>query len=197
MKKTGIIVAIVAVVCVLLWGVSVNNKLVSAEETVLKAWSQVENVYQRRSDLIPNLVNTVKGAADFEKSTLTEVIKMRSNANNVKLDVDNLTSSGIDAYQKAQDQLSDAIGKTISLTVERYPELAATQAFRDFQVQLEGTENRISVERGKFNDVVLAYNTLLRKFPNNLIAGLLGFEKKAFFSATPDAQSTVEVDFAL
>lgn len=195
MKKTGIIVAIVAVAVVLLWGVSVNNKLVAAEESVAKAWSQVENVYQRRNDLIPNLVNTVKGAADFEQSTLTEVIQMRSNANAVKLDADNLTESGLAAFQNAQDQLSSAIGKAINLTVERYPELAATQAFRDLQIQLEGTENRIAVERGKFNEIVLSYNTLLRKFPNNLIANILGFEKKSFFSAVPDAQSPVDVNF--
>lgn len=195
MKKTGIVVAIVAIVVAFFWGISVNNKLVAAEESVAKAWSQVENVYQRRNDLIPNLVNTVKGAADFEQSTLSEVIEMRANANALKLDADNLTESGIAAFQNAQDQLSSAIGKAINLTVERYPELAATQAFRDLQVQLEGTENRISVERGKFNDVVLSYNTLLRKFPNNLIAGLLGFEKKSFFSAVPGAQTPVNVNF--
>lgn len=195
MKKTGIVVVIAAVAVVFLWGISVNNKLVSAEESVSKSWSQVQNVYQRRSDLIPNLVNTVKGAADFEQSTLTEVIKMRSNANAVKLDPENLTDSGIEAFQSAQNQLSSAIGKAINLTIERYPELAATQAFRDLQVQLEGTENRISVERGKFNDAVMSYNTMLRKFPNNLLAGMLGFEKKAFFSAVPDAQSPVDVNF--
>ncbi len=197
MKKTHVIVLAVAAffAIVAIWAVRVNNNLVTAEETVSKSWSQVENVYQRRADLIPNLVNTVKGAADFEQNTITQVIEMRANANAVKLDADNLTEANIAEFQNAQNQLSDAIGKAINITVERYPELAATQAFRDLQVQLEGTENRISVERNKFNDAVLAYNTMLRKFPNNIIASMLGFEKKSFFTAAPNAGHPVEVDF--
>lgn len=195
-KSTIVIISIVAVVALIfLWGVRVNNRLVTEEENVSKAWSQVENVYKRRMDLIPQLVNTVQGAANFEKSTLTEVTNARAGVENTKVDPSQLSEEQIKAYQKAQDQLSKAVANTIKVTVERYPELTATQGFRDLQTQLEGTENRITVERGKFNEAVQSYNTKLRRFPTNIIAGMLGFDKKGYFTAPEEASEPVEVKF--
>lgn len=196
MKKTGIIIAIVAVVAVIfIWGIGVNNRLVTADEGVQQAWAQVENVYKRRADLIPQLVATVQGAADYEKSVLTEVTNARAGVDNAKVDPSQLTEEQVAAYQKAQDNLSKAVANTIKVTVERYPELTATQGFRDLQTQLEGTENRITVERGKFNEAVQKYNTSLRRFPASLIAGMLGFEKKGYFSAPAEAAEPVQVEF--
>lgn len=197
MKKTTItIIAIIGIIAVLFfWGIGVNNKLVTEEENVSQAWSQVENVYQRRLDLIPQLVATVQGAANFEKSTLTEVIEARSKASSVQVDANDLSEAKIAEFQKAQDQLTSALSRSITLTVERYPELTATQGFRDLQTQLEGTENRISVERGNFNTAVQKYNTMIRRFPTSMIAGMLGFEKKGYFSAREGADQPVEVNF--
>ncbi|MBR6049308.1 MAG: LemA family protein [Bacteroidales bacterium] len=196
MKKTGIIIAIVAVLAVIvLWGIGVNNRLVTADEGVQKAWAQVENAYKRRADLVPQLVATVQGAADFEKGTLTEVTQARAGIDNVKVDPSTLTPEQIAAYQKAQDNLSNALANTIKVTVERYPELTATQSFRDLQVQLEGTENRIAVERGKFNEAVQSFNTSLRRFPNNIIASIAGFEKKGYFTAPEGSDEPVKVEF--
>jgi len=196
MKKTGIIVAIVAVVAVIiLWGISVNNRLVTADENVQQAWAQVENVYKRRADLIPQLVATVQGAADFEKSTLTEVTNARAGVDNATVDPSTLSEEQVKAYQQAQDRLSRAVANTIKVTVERYPELTATQGFRDLQTQLEGTENRITVERGKFNEAVQKYNTQLRRFPASIIAGMLGFDKKGYFTAPEGAEEPVQVEF--
>lgn len=197
MKKSTItIIAIVGVVAVIvLWAIGVNNKLVTQEENVSKAWSQVENVYKRRMDLIPQLVNTVKGAANYEKSVLTEVTNARAGVQQTTVDPSQLSEQQIAAYQKAQDNLSKALANTIKVTVERYPELTATQSFRDLQTQLEGTENRITVERGKFNEAVQAYNTKLRRFPTSLIAGMLGFEKKGYFTAPEEAAEPVNVEF--
>lgn len=196
MKKTGIIIAIVAVLAVIvLWGIGVNNRLVTADEGVQKAWAQVENAYKRRADLVPQLVATVQGAADFEKGTLTEVTQARAGIDNVKVDPSTLTPEQITAYQKAQDNLSNALANTIKVTVERYPELTATQGFRDLQVQLEGTENRIAVERGKFNEAVQSFNTSLRRFPNNIIASIAGFEKKGYFTAPEGSDEPVKVEF--
>ena len=196
MKTIGIVIAIVAVVAVvLLWGIRVNNKLVTADEGVQQAWSQVENVYKRRMDLIPQLVATVQGAADYERSVLTEVTNARAGVEQTKVDPSQLSEEQIKAYQKAQDNLSKAVANTIKVTVERYPELTATQGFRDLQTQLEGTENRITVERGKFNEAVQKYNTLLRRFPNSIIAGIAGFEKKGYFTAPEEAAEPVKVEF--
>ena len=196
MKKTGIIIAIVAVLAVIvLWGIGVNNRLVTADEGVQKAWAQVENAYKRRADLVPQLVATVQGAADFEKGTLTEVIQARAGVDNAKVDPSTLTPEQVAAYQKAQDNLSNALANTIKVTVERYPELTATQGFRDLQVQLEGTENRIAVERGKFNEAVQSFNTSLRRFPNSIIAGIAGFEKKGYFTAPEGSEEPVKVEF--
>lgn len=181
-------------VITLLWGVRTNNRMITAEEGVNGAWAQVENVYQRRMDLIPNLVNTVKGAADFERGTLEAVIDARSKATSVQVDADNLSEENIAAFQKAQDGLSTALSR-LMVTVERYPELKATQNFRDLQAQLEGTENRITVERNKFNEVVKTYNTMIRKFPNSIIAGIGGFEKKGYFKASEGADEAPEVNF--
>ena len=196
MKKTGIIIAIVAVLAIIfLWGVSVNNRLVTADESVQQAWSQVENVYKRRMDLIPQLVATVQGAADYERSVLTEVTNARAGVEQTKVDPSQLSEEQIKAYQKAQDNLSKAVANTIKVTVERYPELTATQGFRDLQTQLEGTENRITVERGKFDEAVQKYNTSLRRFPASIIASICGFEKKGYFTAPEEASEPVQVEF--
>ena len=196
MKKSSIIVIILAIAAVLLlWGVSVNNGLVNEEENVQKAWSQVENVYKRRMDLIPQLVKTVQGAANYEKSVLTEVTNARANANKVTVDPSNLSEENIAAFQKAQDQLSKALANTITVTVERYPELTATAGFRDLQTQLEGTENRITVERGKYNEAVQSFNSKLRRFPNNIVGSICGFSKKGYFSAPAEAEEPVQVQF--
>ena len=197
MKKSTItIIAIVGVLAVIVfWVIGVNNKLVTQEENVSKAWSQVENVYKRRMDLIPQLVNTVQGAANYEKGVLTEVTNARAGVQQTTVDPSQLSEQQIAAYQKAQDNLTKALANTIKVTVERYPELTATQGFRDLQTQLEGTENRITVERGKFNEAVQAYNTKLRRFPTSLIAGMLGFEKKGYFTAPEEAAEPVNVEF--
>lgn len=194
MKGKVWIVVLIVVVVLGMWMGSTYNKLVKAEEKVNSAWAQVENVYQRRADLIPNLVNTVKGAADFEQSTLTSVIEARAAATQVKISPENLTAESLAQFEQAQGQVSSALGR-LMVTVERYPDLKATQNFRDLQAQLEGTENRISVERKNFNEVVQVYNTRLRRFPTNLMAGMFGFEKKPYFSAQPGAETAPEVNF--
>ena len=187
MKKYSVILLVAAVIIVTgAWCVSVYNGLVKKDEAVQAAWSQVENVYQRRLDLIPNLVNTVKGSADFERSTLQEVVEARAAATQVKVDPQNLTEDNIARYQQAQDALSGSLSRLL-VTVERYPELKSSQNFAELQAQLEGTENRIAVERGKFNNEVRAYNTALRRFPTNVMAGMFGFEKKGYFEAAEGA----------
>lgn len=197
MKKGALtIVAVVAVLAIILfWGIGVNNRLVTEDENVQKAWAQVENVYKRRMDLIPQLVATVQGAADYERSVLTEVTNARAGVEQAQVDPSQLSEEQVKAYQQAQDRLSKAVANTIKVTVERYPELTATQGFRDLQAQLEGTENRITVERGKFNEAVQSYNTKLRRFPTSLLAGMLGFEKKGYFTAPEEAGEPVKVEF--
>ena len=155
----------------------------------------MENAYKRCADLIPQLVATVQGAANYEKGTLTEVIEARAKAGSVQVDANNLTEANVAQFQKAQDALSSALTRSINVVVERYPELTATQGFRDLQVQLEGTENRIATERGRFNDAVNSYNKMLRRFPNNIIAGICGFEKKGYFTAPEGSENPVEVKF--
>lgn len=195
MKKVSLLVVLgIVAVCVLFF-ISSYNGLVSKEESVSKAWSQVENVYQRRYDLIPNLVNTVKGAADYEKSTLEAVVNARAKVGSVQIDANNLTEENVAAFQTAQDQLSSALSRAITLTVERYPELTATQGFRDLQTQLEGTENRISVERNNFNVVVQEYNTAVRRFPANIVASISGFKTKGYFKSVENADKPVSVEF--
>jgi LemA protein len=164
------------------------------DEKAAESWSQVQNVYQRRADLVPQLVATVKGAADFEKSTLNEVVNARAAATSVTVDPSNATPEQLAAFQKAQDQLSSSLSRLL-VTVERYPELKANQNFRDLQAQLEGTENRIAVERKKFNEAVMDYNKTIRQFPKNIFAGMFGFEKRAYFEATAGAEKAPEVNF--
>ena len=193
MKKSTIItIAVIAVVAI--WAISGYNGFVQKEENVKKAWSQVENQYQRRSDLIPNLVATVKGYAAHESETLESVIAARSAATAISVDADNLTAENIAQYQQAQGQVGAALGRLIALS-ESYPDLKANQNFLELQAQLEGTENRISVERKRFNEEAQAFNTSLRKFPNNIIGSLFGFEAKAYFEAVEGAAQAPVVEF--
>lgn len=195
-KKIIAILVIAGVVAVaIFWGIGINNKLVRGEENVSEAWAQVENVYKRRADLIPQLVATVQGAANYEKGTLTEVVEARAKATSVQVDANDLSESNIAQFQKAQDNLSKALTTSMNVIVERYPELTATKGFQDLQVQLEGTENRITTERGRFNETVKAYNQQLRVFPNSIIARLGGFEKKGYFQAPEGSDEPVEVNF--
>ena len=197
MKRTGIIVLIVIVVLVFWgfqWGISTGNKMVTMDDGVASAWSQVENVYQRRSDLIPNLVSTVKGYADFEKSTLTAVIDARAKATQVTVDPTKLTQASLQQFQQAQGGLSSALGR-LMVVVEKYPELKANEGFMNLQAQLEGTENRITVERQKFNEIARGYNTYIRQFPQSIIASMRKFEKKAYFEAEKGAEKAPKVQF--
>ncbi len=185
----------VIVIGFVLWGVGVYNSLVSLDEGVNQAWSQVENQYQRRADLIPNLVNTVKGVANFEKETYTAVAEARSQAAKIKLTPEMLSDPNAFAkFQSAQDNLGSALSRLL-VTVERYPELKANENFLQLQAQLEGTENRISVERRKFNQIVQQYNTKIRRFPANFIAGIAGFTQKQYFKAAEGSEKPPEVKF--
>ena len=172
------------------------NRLVRLQQSVDAQWAQVQNVYQRRADLIPNLVNTVAGAANFEKSTLVEITNARASVGRVRLDPNKAPTDAaqLRQFQEAQGQLSNALSRLLVVS-ERYPELRANQNFLGLQAQLEGSENRIAVERGKFNDVVQSYNTTVRSFPANLIAGMLGFAPRPFFNAQPGAERPPAVNF--
>jgi len=170
------------------------NKMVEMDEQVTSQWAQVENVYQRRADLIPNLVNTVKGYAAHERETLEGVIEARSKATSVNIDPKNLTPESIQQFNQAQDGLSSALSR-LMVVVERYPDLKANQNFMDLQAQLEGTENRITVERQKFNQTTQTYNAYIRKFPQVIYAGWFGFEKKTYFEAQQGAEKAPEVQF--
>jgi LemA protein len=191
-KRTIITIAAVAVVAA--WSVGVYNGFVQKEESVKKAWSQVENQYQRRSDLIPNLVSTVKGYAAHESETLESVIAARSAATQVTVDASNLTADQIAAYQKAQGEITSALGRLIALG-ESYPDLKANQNFLELQAQLEGCENRIAVERKRFNEEAQVLNSSLRKFPNNIIASVFNFEPMSYFEAEQGAQQVPVVEF--
>lgn len=193
--KGKVIIGIVVVILIAFFGISVNNNLVEREEGVESAWAQVENQYQRRADLIPNLVNTVRGAADFEQETLTSVIEARSQATSVNISADDLNDPAkLQQFQQAQAQLSGALSRLL-VTVERYPELKANANFRDLQSQLEGTENRISTERMRFNNAAQSYNTSIRKFPTSIFASIGGFDRKAYFEADQGAEQAPTVDF--
>ena len=170
------------------------NEMVAKDENVEAAWANVQNAYQRRADLIPNLVNTVKGAANFEQETLTRVIEARAKATSMNISADNLTPENIQKFQQAQGELSGALSRLL-VTVEQYPQLKANQNFLELQAQLEGTENRISVERRKFNETVQDYNSYIRSFPRNIIAGWFDFEKKGYFEADAGAQKAPTVQF--
>lgn len=170
------------------------NTMVAQDENVKAKWAQVENVYQRRADLIPNLVTTVKGAANFEKETLTQVVEARAKASSMVIDPSNLTPEAIEQFQAAQGQLTGSLSRLMA-TVEAYPELKANQNFLELQAQLEGTENRITVERRAFNEATQQYNTTVRTFPNNLMAGIFGFKQKGLFQAEAGAEKVPEVQF--
>ncbi|MDX1921083.1 MAG: LemA family protein [Candidatus Caenarcaniphilales bacterium] len=196
--KKGLLIALGAVVVIGLILFSffggTYNTLVQLDEKAKSQWSQVENVYQRRLDLIPNLVNTVKGYANFEKDTLTQVIEARTKATSVNVNSENLTPDSIAKFQQAQSGLSSALG-LLMVVVEKYPDLKANQNFLELQSQLEGTENRIAVERKRFNEVVQEFNTYFRKFPNNIIGGMMGFETKGYFKADEAASKAPTVSF--
>ena len=199
--KKGCLIALVVVGFLALvgfgifsWGTKVYNGMVTMQEAVTSQWGNVETAYQRRSDLIPNFVNTVKGAANFEQTTLTQVIEARAKATSVTIDPTKMTAENMQQFQQAQGQLSSALSR-LMVVVEQYPELKATQNFRDLQVELEGTENRISVERRKFNEVAQVYNTNIRRFPQNFLAGMFGFQAKPYFEAAAGADKAPEVKF--
>lgn len=199
MKKTWIIViavipviAIIAVIAI--YFTSTYNSMVAQEEAVSTAWSNVENQYQRRSDLIPNLVNTVKGYATHEKETFDAVVSARAKATQTTVSIDDLTPEKMQAYQRAQGEVGSALSRLLAVT-ENYPELKANENFKELQAQLEGTENRISVERRKFNETARGYNTAIRKFPRNIVAGMFGFEKHPYFEAEEGSEKAPEVKF--
>lgn len=189
-----IVLNIVAFFAVLSLSSCGYNSMVKLDEQVTSQWAQVENVYQRRADLIPNLVNSVKGAANFEKETLTQVIEARAKATSVNVDPTKLTPESIAQFQSAQGALSQSLGRLLA-TVEAYPELKANQNFLELQAQLEGSENRITVERQKFNTVTQEYNSTIRTFPNNLTAGMFGFKAKGYFQAEVGANKAPKVEF--
>ncbi|WP_071145876.1 LemA family protein [Bacteroides ihuae] len=192
--KRSIIIIIAVVAVIAIWATSAYNGLVSMEENVSNQWANVETQYQRRSDLIPNLVNTVKGYATHEKETLEGVISARSQATQIKVDASNLTPESLAKYQKAQGEIGSALGKLLAIT-ENYPDLKANQNFLELQAQLEGTENRINVARKNFNDSAKEYNTAIRKFPKNIFAGMFGFEKRPYFEAEAGAEKAPKVEF--
>ena len=198
MKSKGSLIAVIVVLVLVVWavgaGIKANNTMVAKDEAVKTSWSQVENQYQRRADLIPNLVNTVKGYAAHEKETLEGVINARAKATQTMVDPENLTPEAMQEYMAAQGELSQALGR-LMVTVERYPDLKANENFLALQSQLEGTENRISTERMRFNEVSKDYNTYIRKFPNNLFAGILGFDQKPYFEAEAGAEKAPTVEF--
>ncbi len=190
-----ILIVILGIIMLLVfWIMGINNNLVSKEEAVNKSWADVENVYQRRLDLIPNLVNTVKGVANFEQQTLTAVIEARAKATSVQINPKNLDEGSIQKFQDAQNGVSAALGR-LMMVVEKYPELKATQNFSELQAQLEGSENRITVERKRFNETAQDFNTYLRRFPNVMFAGMFGFQQKAYFKSTEGAEKAPEVKF--
>lgn len=193
MKKSTIIVLVI-IAAVAIWGITGYNGLVNAEETVSNAWSNVESQYQRRADLIPNLVNTVKGYAEHEAQTLQAVTDARVRATQMNVNAEDLTPEKLLEYQKVQGELGTALGRLLAIT-EAYPELKANENFLELQAQLEGTENRIAVARQNFNETVKEYNTYIRKFPRNLLAGMFGFEKRPYFEAQEGAAVAPQVNF--
>lgn len=193
MKKSTIITLVIVGILVL-WSIFSYNGLVTAEEGVSTAWSNVENQYQRRADLIPNLVNTVKGYAAHEKETLDAVVAARTRATQVTVDAENLTPEKLQEFQKAQGEVGSALGRLLAIT-EAYPDLKANKNFLELQAQLEGTENRISVERRNFNEAAREYNSSIRKFPRNIIASMFGFERRPYFEASEAAKEAPVVNF--
>lgn len=196
MKRSAIVIIVIILVLAgaIGWGVSVYNGLVTEQEKVSAQWANVENQYQRRADLIPNLVNTVKGYATHEKSTLEEVTNARANATKVTITADQLDEATMRKFQAAQGELSQALGRLLAVS-ENYPDLKANQNFMELQTQLERTENRIAVERMRFNEIARTYNTRLRRFPANIIAGIGGFVQKPYFEAEQGANVAPKVEF--
>lgn len=202
MKSKGLIVGlaiggvlIIGAILLVMWGISVYNNLVAAEQNVLKQWSQVENQYQRRADLIPNLVNTVKGYANFEKEVLTQVTEARARVGQFNVTPEVLNDpQAFEKFQSVQGDLSSALSRLLAV-VENYPELKANENFLQLQAQLEGTENRISVERKRFNETVQEYNTMIKRFPASLLAGMFGFSEKQYFKAVQGAEVPPKVEF--
>lgn len=195
MKKwLPLIIIVVIVIGIFRWGVGLNNTMVEKQENARTQWANVESAYQRRSDLIPNLVNTVKGYADFEKETLEAVIQARANATNTTIDPSNITPEQMAQFQESQNSLSGALSR-LMVVVERYPELKANQNFLELQSQLEGTENRINVERNRFNTLARDYNVYIKKFPASVVAGFLNFDEMALFQAAEGSEMAPEVNF--
>ncbi len=195
MKKFGCLgIVLIAVIIAALWGWSKYNGLVTEDEKVNNAWADVETQYQRRADLIPNLVETVKGYAEHESETLQKVIEARAKATSINVDPNNLTEEALQQYQQAQGELGNALGRLL-VSIERYPDLKANQNFLELQSQLEGTENRINNARDKFNTAAKEFNTMVRKFPANIVASLFGFKNKTYFAASDTAQEAPKVQF--
>ena len=190
----AIIVIVVLVLIIFLWIQGTYNKMVTQNEVVTKQWSQVENVYQSRMDKTKNLLKIVEGSANFEKSTLTEVVNARAKATSVNVDPSKLTPESIQQFQKAQDAFGQTLGK-LMVVVERYPELKSTENFREFQSQYEGMENRIAVERKKFNEVVADFNIYIKRFPSNMFAKMFGFSEKGYFQAAVGAEKAPDIEF--
>ena len=188
------IIPVAIVVIIIMWAAGGYNGMVALDEGVQNKWADVENQYQRRADLIPNLVSTVKGYAAHESETLESVVKARSEATSVKVDPENITPEKLAEYQKAQSGVSQALGR-LMVVVEKYPDLKANQNFLELQSQLEGTENRINTARRDFNEAAKGYNTTIRRFPKNILAGMFGFEKKAYFEAEQGAEKAPKVEF--
>lgn len=193
MKKSTI-VWIVIIALIVVWGIRIYNNMVNQEETVTKAWANVENQYQRRADLIPNLVNTVKGYAAHEKETLQAVVDARTKATSINIDAENMTAEELQKFQEAQKEVGSSLGRLIAIA-ENYPDLKANQNFLELQSQLEGTENRISVERKNFNDAVKTYNAFVRRFPQTLLANIFGFDKKPYFEAEEGSNKAPTIEF--
>jgi len=196
MKSRNLVLIVVVVFILILGGCGCNgyNRMVNLDENVKNKWNNVQSDYQRRADLIPNLVSTVKGAANFEQTTLTKVIEARAKATSVNINADNLTPEKVQEFQQAQSQLGGALNKLL-VVAEQYPQLQATQNFRDLQAQIEGTENRIKVSRNDFNSAIQDYNSVVRRFPNNIFAGMFGFHTKTGFTAEAGSEKAPKVEF--
>lgn len=193
-KNLGWIIPVGIIVVLVMWAIGGYNGMVKMDEQVQNKWANVETQYQRRADLIPNLVSTVKGYAKHEQQTLEDVVKARSEATQVKVDAENLTPEKLAAFQKAQSGVSSALGRLLAVA-ENYPDLKANQNFLELQSQLEGTENRITVARKDFNDAAKSYNQSIRQFPKNILAGMFGFEKKSYFEAEAGSEKAPKVEF--
>ena len=193
-KNLGWIIPVGIIVILVMWAIGGYNGMVKMDEQVQNKWANVETQYQRRADLIPNLVSTVKGYAKHEQQTLEDVVKARSEATQVKVDAENLSPEKLAAFQKAQSGVSSALGRLLAVA-ENYPDLKANQNFLELQSQLEGTENRITVARKDFNDAAKSYNQSIRQFPKNILAGMFGFEKKSYFEAEAGSEKAPKVEF--